>query len=131
MRNWLGAVAALTMLPLVAGCASSPHRTTVSTAAVSFVQALAEGDGSAACDLLAPDAQKSASGATGTACEDAIISIEDDDTTIGGVQVWGDAAQVHVGTDVLFLRRLSGKWLVSAAGCEPQAEGPYDCKVGG
>jgi hypothetical protein len=45
--------------------------------------------------------------------------------------VWGDAAQVHIGGDVLFLRLTSGRWKVSGAGCTAQPEGPYDCQVGG
>jgi hypothetical protein len=61
----------------------------------------------------------------------AITSIDEQGVTVSGVQVWGDAAQVRVGGDVVFLRRISGEWLVSAAGCQPQPKRPYDCKVAG
>jgi hypothetical protein len=58
------------------------------------------------------------------------VSVDEKGTSVSSVQVWGDAAQVHVGQDVVFLRRVSGRWLVSAAGCVRQPAGPYDCDVG-
>jgi hypothetical protein len=123
----IGCIAVLSAA--TAGCATSPHRNDVSSAAVAFVKALTAHDGGRACQLLTPNAQQSVSGATDTSCEEAILQVKDDDTTIVGVQVWGDAAQVSVGGDVLFLRRLSGSWRISAAGCDPQPKGPYECKV--
>jgi hypothetical protein len=123
----LVAVLAVTAL---AGCSSSPRRSVVSAAATSFVRAVESGDGAAACALLTPAARQSVSGATDTLCADAITSIDERGATVTGAQVWGDAAQVRVGADVVFLRRISGAWLVSAAGCDPRPKGPYDCKVG-
>lgn len=79
--------------------------------------------------MLTSQAYASASGATDTPCPEAIVSIEIKGTEVTSVQVWGDAAQVRLGSDVLFLRHLSGRWLISAAGCEPKPEGPYDCSV--
>jgi hypothetical protein len=70
---------------------------------VSFVEALTARDGGHACQLATPNAQQSVSGATDTSCAQAILQIKDDDTTVGRVQVWGDAAQVSVGGDVLFI----------------------------
>jgi hypothetical protein len=113
------------------GCTGTPHRDVVSTAALSFVGRLEAGDGAAACRLLTDDARNSASGATDMPCEKAIASVKENGRRISRVQVWGDAAQVYVAGDVVFLRRISGDWLVSAAGCMPQPPGPYDCKVGG
>ena len=111
-------------------CASSPDRSSVSAAAVRFVSAVSRGDGAAACSDLTPDAQQSASGATNVPCSKAVVSVKEQGSTVSSVQVWGDAAQVHVGQDVVFLRLMSGRWLVSAAGCVRQPAGPYDCDVG-
>jgi hypothetical protein len=102
----------------------------VTPTARSFVRALESGDGGAACDLLTSNARQSASGATDTPCDRAITSIREDGSQVHGVQVWGDAAQVRISSDVLFLRRISGRWRVSAAGCKAQPPGPYECTVG-
>jgi hypothetical protein len=129
LRGWapLGLVAAL----LLSGCAATPRRADVSAAAESFVAALERGDGVAACKLLSPRAAESAPGATDASCADAVKSVEENGRTADSVQVWGAAAQVRIGNDVLFLQRLSGHWLVSAAGCQRQPVGPYSCKVSG
>jgi hypothetical protein len=121
-------VAGLTLV--TTACASSPDRSSVSAAAVAFVSSVADGNGAAACRDLTSDAQQSVSGATDVPCSKAVVSVDEKGTAVSSVQVWGDAAQVHVGQDVVFLRRISGRWLVSAAGCVRQSEGPYDCDVG-
>jgi hypothetical protein len=120
-------VAALAMT----GCAASPHRGAVVTAARSFVADVARHDGQAACSLLTDDARSSATGATDASCADAVLGVRAHADRVSGVQVWGDAAEVRFGSDVLFLRLVSGHWRVSAAGCTRQPVGPYDCRVGG
>ncbi len=113
------------------GCAASPHRDVVAAIARSFVSAVERGDGATACRMLTDDAKQSASGAADVPCEKAITSVkEHGNVLVHGIQVWGDAAQVKVAADVLFLRRISGTWLVNAAGCTAQPKGPYDCTVG-
>jgi hypothetical protein len=125
------AAIAVALAAALAGCSSTPHRDAVTDAAVAFVGDLEKGDGAAACGLLTSDARTAVSGATDTSCADAIASVKERGGPVSSVQVWGDAAQVHVGGDVVFLRRISGKWAVSGAGCKPQPAGPYDCQVGG
>ncbi|MFN2560685.1 MAG: hypothetical protein ABR571_05245 [Jatrophihabitans sp.] len=131
MRPRLMLVLALPAVALAAtGCMSSPSRAEVSAAAASFVRAIEAADGPVACRLLTSDARRSASGATDTQCSDAILSITEQGEAVHGVQVWGDAAQVKIAQDVIFLRRISGSWQVSAAGCKRQSQGPYQCTVG-
>jgi hypothetical protein len=129
-----GVIAALCVLAssaALSACSAGPHRDAVSATAVSFVSALERKDGAAACQLLTSDAHQSVSGATNIQCAKAILSVDEQGTTVRSVQVWGDAAQVRVGSDVLFLRRMSPGWRISAAGCQAQPKGPYDCEVGG
>jgi hypothetical protein len=116
---------------LLTGCAAGPSRAGASAAAESFAAALEQGDGAAVCRLLSPRAAESAPGATDASCADAIKSVQENGRMASSVQVWGSAAQVRIGSDVLFLQRLSGHWLVSAAGCQQQSVGPYSCKVSG
>ncbi|MFN2517433.1 MAG: hypothetical protein ABR604_00100 [Jatrophihabitantaceae bacterium] len=128
--RWL--VPALGLALILAGCSSSGgQREAVSAEAARFVTAVDQHDGMAACDTLTDSAQSSASGATDTPCEKAVLNVKEDGTTIHGVQVWGDSAQVRIGSDVIFLRRLDTGWRVNAAGCKPQAHAAYQCDVEG
>jgi hypothetical protein len=127
----VAALCVLTSSTTVTACSAGPQRVGVSSAAVSFVSALERKDGAAACRLLTSDAQQSVAGATNIACPNAILSVDEQGTMVRSVQVWGDAAQVRVGSDVLFLRRLSAGWRISAAGCKTQPKGPYQCEVTG
>jgi hypothetical protein len=43
--------------------------------------------------------------------------------------VWGDNAQVRLTGDTLFLTRTDAGWKVAAAGCVPQGEAPYLCRL--
>jgi hypothetical protein len=131
IRTSGSALTVLSIALLLTGCAASPQRSGAAVAAQSFVAALERGDGVAACGLLSPEAAQSAPGATDASCADAISSVNENGRSATGVQVWGSAAQVRIGSDVVFLQRISGRWLVSAAGCKQQPVGPYQCQVSG
>ena len=122
-------IACALALLAASGCQGSGNPEAVSSAARSFVSALEHGDGAAACRLLTADAEKSVSGATDQSCRSAITSITIHGSAVREVQVWSDAAQVHIGDGVLFLRHVDGSWQVSAAGCQAAAQGRYDCAV--
>jgi hypothetical protein len=119
-----------TVAMAAAGCAG-PDRDPPAAAAVRFASALIRGDGAAACSMLNGKARSSVSGATDMPCAKAIVSVQEKGQHVTSTQVWGDAAQVRIGGDVMFLRLISGRWRVSAAGCEPQHGGRYECTVGG
>jgi hypothetical protein len=137
MRRRICAVAFVTLTATItAGCSSSPHEDSVRTIAVEFVTAIADQDGEAACSLLTERARQSVTGATDATCADAIINIDQADIDEAGdevhsVEVWGDAAQVKVGDDVIFLREQAEGWQVRAAGCTKQSVGGYDCDIEG
>lgn len=136
-RSKTAHVAALAALVLTAaGCSVAPDTRPVEEVARSFAVAVAAGNGAGACRLLTQQAADAVSGATPLSCPEAISSAEvpeqgASDVRLSGVEVWGDAAQVVVGGDVLFLRRTANGWRVSAAGCRPRPSGPYDCQIGG
>lgn len=124
-------LAAVLALATVAACSAGPDRESVSAAAVAFVAAVEHGDGKAACSLLTSDAQQAVTGATDVPCAKAVLSVKERGRAVSGTEVWGDAAQVRVGGDVLFLRRIEHRWRVSGAGCVRPPKGPYDCTIGG
>lgn len=45
--------------------------------------------------------------------------------------VWGDEAQVRLSGDTLFLTRTGAGWKVVAAGCTPNGDLPYVCRLEG
>jgi hypothetical protein len=131
-RSWLASGLTTALLVVgVAGCSSSPHDGAAVAAARSFVNALRNGSGGMACRLLTEQARTSIAGALDVSCPQAMSHVVERGDKVDGVQVWGDAAQVRIGSDVLFLRLISGQWRVGAAACAKQLKGPYECKVGG
>ncbi|GII87936.1 hypothetical protein Ssi03_59260 [Sphaerisporangium siamense] len=155
----MAAVVGAGMVAALAGCASGQEAGVVS-AADRFVAAVRGGQGEAACALLAPDTAEAVAFDEETGCAEAILKVDlpegkagssggstkvgssgggaepnGEDGPSAGVrgaaQVWGREAQVRVAGDTLFLHRFSQGWLVRAAGCTPQGEKPYLCKVEG
>jgi hypothetical protein len=116
---------------MLAGCTTGSRSDEASKIAVSFAAALERKDGAAACRLLTPGAQQAVPGATNASCSQAIVNVNAPGRRVRAVQVWGDAAQVRIGSDTIFLRQMPRGWLVSAAACKPQPKGPYQCEVSG
>ena len=89
------------------------------------------GDATALCRLLTPAARASVA-TGGDTCEQAIADLDlPGGGSVGRVEMWSDEAQVRTGEDTLFLVRLTPGWRVNGAGCQPQADRPYDCEVAG
>jgi len=124
-------LAVLATAAAVAGCTGSNQRPQVRDVAVEFVVAVQDRHGQDACSLLTDEAAESVSGATDVPCEQAVLNVDEDGTAVHSVQVWGDAAQVKLGSDTVFLRWLPGGWQVRAAGCQSQPGAAYRCDVAG
>ena len=85
---------------------------------------MADGDGAAACALLAPTTRSELEQSTGKECAVAILEEAPDAGGDGGdVQVFGVMAQVRWDGDTVFLTRMPDGWRVLAAGCVPRCEG--------
>jgi hypothetical protein len=115
----------------LAGCSTSAEKHDAGDVAARFVAAVSARDGAAACGLLSEPARESVSGATDASCAEAVLNVDEHRSPVHGVKVWGDAAQVRIGTDVVFLVHLHTGWRVVAAGCKPQPGAPYKCDVDG
>ena len=116
---------------VVAGCSTSAGKHDAADVAARFVAAVSAGDGAVACGLLTEQARESVSGATDASCAEAVLNVDEHGGPVHRVAVWGDAGQVRIGTDVVFLVHLRTGWRVSAAGCQPQPRAPYKCEVDG
>jgi hypothetical protein len=125
------ALAAIVLAAGLVGCTADTERSEVQRVAVDFVTAVESKDGSDACELLTSQAEESVSGATDVPCATAVLSIDESGSQVHHIQVWGDAAQVKLGSDTVFLRRLPDGWQVRAAGCQSQPGAAYNCDVEG
>lgn len=116
---------------LLTGCSLSPDGTAATSVAVGFHRALHQGDGQQACDLLMPSVRQSLESG-GDQCATAILQQDVPDADgPGTASAFGMNAQVRLAGDVVFLSDASGRWLVIAAGCEPQSGRPYQCRISG
>jgi hypothetical protein len=121
------AVAALGAVGL-AGCTAA-EEPTVAAVAGQFAGAVARHDGDRACALLTDNARDDVE-TFGRQCAPQLATLPDPGA-VGRVEVWGATAQVHLDHDTLFLLRFPDGWRVSAAGCTPRGDAPYQCEVQG
>ena len=109
-------------------CSSAAQRAVEATAG-QFADALARHDSEAACALLTDSARHDTE-TFGRSCAAQLAGLPDPGA-VEQVEVWGDAAQVRLAGDTVFLLRFPGGWRVSGAGCTPEGEAPYRCEVQG
>ncbi|GAA3246203.1 hypothetical protein ACFO1B_55040 [Dactylosporangium siamense] len=131
----LAAVGLLSALAL-SGCGGDARADTAAATANQLLSAARDGDGAAACALLAPDTAHAVEQAAGRPCPEAIGDEGlPDPGAVTRVEVYGQHAQVAVeapdGDGTLFLAMFPGGWRVADAGCRPQGDRPYDCAVQG
>ncbi|GAA4957635.1 hypothetical protein [Actinoplanes utahensis] len=93
-----------------------------------FLQAVADGDGQAACRALAPrTAEEIDAPCAESILGESLAAPSPRATT----EVYGQRALVTFDGDAVFLAVFPDGWRVVAAGCTPRGEQPYDCAVQG
>lgn len=127
VSRW-GWVAAGAALCLCASCGAGGEAATAAT--TRFLNAVANGDGGTACDLVAPAAEESLTN-DGTECATALTDLDLPTGRVESASVWSDRAQVRTTDDVLFLVDLPDGWRVMAAGCTRQPDETYRCQLEG
>ncbi|MGC0330673.1 hypothetical protein RKD23_003663 [Streptomyces sp. SAI-170] len=132
MRHWRWAVL-VALTACLAGCATLGEReTAASRAALRFADSVRQADGPRACAALAPETRQELEQSAESPCPEALLQ---EDLTYDGrvrsVQVYGQQARVVLDTDTLFLSRFPTGWRITAAGCEPRPQRPYQCQVKG
>lgn len=127
----LYAVGLAALLP-VAGCAGqgSADDSSAAAAALRFTHDLAASP-SEACGLLAPQTLKELEDSEG-ACPSSLPGLDlPRATAVRSTEVYAKDAIVRLDKDTLFLARFDQGWRVTAAGCTPHGDLPYDCTVKG
>ena len=122
------AAAGLVAAGLLAGCASL-EEADAGQVALEFEDAGAEP--ARRCALLAPTTRETLESDESAPCTDAITQLPLPGGVVRSVEVWGGQAQVRLSGDTVFLTETDAGWRVTAAGCEPRGEAPYDCEVEG
>ena len=132
-RRFILAVAGALPIILLTSCATlGPDTTAAAGVATAFHRAIEDGNGNAACAVLAPATMQDLENTSGHSCIDAILD-EDlpDAREVEATQAFGRGAQVLMDGDVVFLSVFGDHWLITAAGCTPRGDRPYDCTVKG
>jgi hypothetical protein len=127
--RWV-AGAALPVALLLSGCTPSGQGAALD-AADRFQAAVQANDANLACELLSEEAVGNLASASGKSCVAAFPNLNLPTGPVSSVEVWGDNSQVRLDSEVLFLAEFSTGWKVTAAGCEPRPDMPYDCDVEG
>jgi hypothetical protein len=131
VRTWIAASAALVLLAALSGCGSTPHAEVVMAVAAAFHRAVAETDGAAACDELAPQTRTELEQSAAKPCAQAVLEEQVPPGAPSDPEVFGTQAMVRVGGGATFLARFPDGWKVMAAACEPRPGAPYDCSISG
>ena len=109
-----------------AGCA--PAGDEAEETARRFLRAVADGDGQAACAVLAP---RTAEEIDAPCAEGVLGEALTAPSARATSRVYGQSALVEFDGDAVFLALLGDGWRVVAAGCTPRGDEPYDCAIQG
>ena len=132
-RRVLHLTLAVATMSAVTACSTlGPSEGAAGEVAVRFHQAVAAGDGTVACSVLAPETVQELEQTAGSDCDQAVLDQDlPDAQTVQVSQVFGHGAQVVMEGDVVFLAVFDGQWKITAAGCESRGDRPYDCDLKG
>jgi hypothetical protein len=126
-------VGSICALALATGCSSAGSDSSRADAtAVSFHAAVAGRNLAAACDLLAPRTREEVEQSARATCPQALADADlPGAQTVQTSDLYGSNARVVLAGDTVFLARFGAVWKVTAAGCRPRPDLPYDCDVKG
>ncbi|MFE4999274.1 hypothetical protein ACFRH4_50165 [Streptomyces mirabilis] len=127
------AVSVLLAAGTVGGCGTvAERRDGVRDTAAVFETALREGAYDRVCTVLAPGTVQELEQSSASPCAKALSEAS---PTPGGAlrrtDVYGNQARTVLSSDTLFLSHFNSGWKVVAAGCEPQPQQLYQCRIKG
>jgi hypothetical protein len=123
-------VLALALLGAATACAPA-EESSARAAGEAFQTALRSNQATAACQLLSDEVRSNLESGSGKACARTITHLELPVGAVRSLEVWGGNSQVRLESGVVFLAQFTTGWKITAAGCQPRANRPYDCTVEG
>lgn len=131
-RHTLGVAAIVAMTAVAVTSCGSAETPEVTHVARQFADAVAAHRGAAACSYLAPSTKSALVQSEGKPCSAALLKEHLPQAgAIRSATAYGTMAQVKLARDTLFLSRFNQGWRVTAAGCSPQKDRPYNCTLQG
>jgi hypothetical protein len=120
---------------LGAGCGTKNDERSVGAIADRFYSALRAHAGDRACAQLSTNAVDTLESASGRSCAEAITTLKLPGSGTAHSTVYLDSARADIAGaqpgEAAFLDRTALGWRISAAGCTPKGDGPYDCQLDG
>jgi hypothetical protein len=121
----VGLVVAVAVITTAMGACADLQQPEVEQVAAAFTRSGADDR----CALLAPATVAALEHDESAPCPAALGQVDLPGGQVVSSAVWGDNAQVRLTGDTLFLTRTEAGWKVAAAGCTPQGEAPYLCRL--
>jgi hypothetical protein len=135
LARCVASLAALLTCTVGAGCGTGDDERRVRSVTDQFYAALRGRAGERACAQLAENTVNALESASGRSCAQAITALQLPGRRAAGSTVYLDSARADVAGaaqgEAAFLDRTARGWRISAAGCRPKGDGPYDCRLGG
>jgi hypothetical protein len=124
---------AVVVLAMAGACGTPSERRDGVTAQVArFERALEAGQRELLCAALAPATREELEQSAKRRCAQAIgEQILPAAGAVRRVDVHGEQARVVLDHDTVFLARFPTGWKVTAAGCRPRPQRPYQCEIKG
>jgi hypothetical protein len=129
VRTRHGIAALLVLLVCASGCGGQ-DATAVRGVVDGFFAALDADDGERACAELNPETRSALEDQETSACRDAITQLDLQAARVEHIGVYNRAAIVELSNgEAAFLDQGANGWRISAAGCRPIGDRPYDCEL--
>jgi hypothetical protein len=126
----LRSLALVALLLAVGGCGRGDDRDTARDVTGRFFAAVEAGDGELACRQLNPETRSALEEQGSSACRDAVTQLDLQGAPVESVEVYEREAFVKLTSgEAAFLDQGSDGWRISAAGCTPVGDKPYDCQL--
>lgn len=114
----------------LAGC--SPAQQPAARAAIQqFQTALQHQDVATACALLSDRTRHVLESVSTQPCARALPALRLSTGSVTSLEVWGRNAQARLDSDTVFAAQVDQGWRVTAVGCTPVPDQPYDCTLEG
>ena len=124
------ALIAIAMAALAAGCGTGSDKRKVRSTVERFVSALDRREGRAACRRLSEEASSKLESEEKRPCPRAVLALGLSSSSVTKVEVFITSARADLADgEAAFLDKTPGGWKISAAGCKPRGDMPYDCEL--